>query len=268
MENLYYSIASGSTGNCALLTVGGERILLDMGVSLRTLTQALKTAGLAPGQLSAVLVTHEHSDHIKGISTFCKKYDVPVYCSEGTARELLSRVPHVQDSLSPFASGDSFAIGGVQILSMPTPHDAADSVAYRISGGGQSFAYVTDLGFMPSTVMSRIAGCETVVLESNHDVTMLENGPYPLSLKKRVRGNRGHLSNGECALCAVKLAENGTKRLILAHLSENNNTPLTAFRETRDALALMGCACDLYVAPKGAMEKPLYFEEEPCCLCV
>lgn len=270
--NFYYSIASGSTGNCALYVADGTALLIDMGVSVRAVTAALKNVDMTLEQLDGVVLTHEHIDHVKGLATLTKKYDLPVYATQGTAEELIRRTPHAEGNLTAFYSGDGFRIGSIEIQSLPTPHDAADSVGYLMASESHRFAFVTDLGFMPSTVRGKIEGCDTVVLESNHDIMMLRNGPYPWHLKQRVGGNRGHLSNADCALCAAYLAQHGTKRLILAHLSEHNNTPMTAYRETRATLDETGEACELFVAPKGAMESPVVLsagaEEKQCCLFV
>lgn len=267
-HNFYYSIASGSTGNCALYVADGTALLIDIGISVKGLNTALKNLDMSIDRLDGILITHEHTDHIKGIATLTKNYDLPVFATYGTAEELIRKIPHAESNLTPFYGGADFDIGSIHISSMPTPHDAAESVGYILTSESQKFAFVTDLGFMPSTVQNKMLGCETVVLESNHDTIMLRNGPYPWHLKQRVGGNRGHLSNADCAACAAILARNGTKRLILAHLSEHNNTPLTAYRETRACLDALDEACELFVAPKCAMEAPIFLtaEDTQCCL--
>lgn len=271
MDGFYYSIASGSTGNCAVWRMGGTSILLDLGVSVRALTTALRGLQMKVEDLSAVLLTHEHADHVKGLATFCKKYDVPVYASFGTTAAIRMKLPQAQRLLQPFASGESFAVGGLQVHSYATPHDAAESVCYRIDGGGHRLAYVTDIGYLPDEIRSAMIGCDTVVLESNHDVEMLRTGPYPMYLKQRIRGKYGHLCNEDCARTAADLVRHGTKRLILSHLSEKNNRPLTAYHATQYALEKQHLACELYVAPRGAMEEPVAVpttpkEGEQCCL--
>lgn len=268
MERFYYSIASGSTGNSGLYVAGNTAILIDMGVSVRALRQALARVELDIPDLAAVLITHEHTDHIKGMATFVKKYDVPIYATEETAREIVFKTPLAADKLRPFRGGEQFAIGSFCVRSFLTPHDAAASVGYVVTGAGASFGFATDLGFMPGEIRRLLQGCDTVVLESNHDPYMLQTGPYPWPLKQRVGGAYGHLSNPDCAVCAAFLAKSGTRTLILAHLSEHNNTPVTAFRETRAALDDAGVSCELYVAPKGPMEQPLLLDMEAraCCL--
>lgn len=271
MGGFYYSIASGSTGNCAVWSDGEEAVLLDLGVSVRALNTALRGLDMEIPDLSAVLLTHEHTDHIKGLATFCKKYDVPVYATYGTAAAIQLKQPQARRLLRPFQGGESFLVGGMQVRSYQTPHDAADSVCYRIDGRGYRLAYVTDLGFVPEEIRSAMQGCDTVVLESNHDVEMLRVGPYPMYLKQRIRGQYGHLCNEECAQIAALLAKTGTERLVLSHLSEKNNRPLTAYRATKYAMEKAGADCELYVAPRGAMEQPIWLshvprEGEQCCL--
>ena len=265
-QTYYYSIASGSQGNCSLLVGGNTRILIDMGVSVRRLTAALARVGLTPDLLDAVLLTHEHTDHIKGLATFAKRFDTPIYASFGTAAAVTDRIPALAALLRPFSGGDRFAVGRVLVRTFPTPHDAAESVGFAVEGDGLSFGFATDLGFMPDLVKDQLLGRRTVVLESNHDALMLQTGPYPWPLKQRVAGPRGHLSNRDCAACAAELAAAGTQTLILAHLSEHNNTPLTAFRETQAALRAAGQDCALFVAPKAEMEHPLDLQPQntPC----
>lgn len=268
-KRYYYSIASGSSGNCGLYVNGGTAVLFDLGVSVRRLRQALGTLELDVPDLAGVLITHEHIDHVKGLATFVKKYDVPLFATRPTAEALAHKTPCAAGKLHPFFGGESFELGGLSVQSFLTPHDAAESVGYVLRDDRYSLGFATDLGFMPSQVKQKLLGCDAVVLESNHDPVMLQNGPYPWPLKQRVGGAQGHLSNPDCAACATELAQGGTRTLILAHLSEHNNTPLTAYRETRQALDGCGAACDVYIAPKDAMEEPILLpvaEERVCCL--
>lgn len=263
-ERYYLSIGSGSSGNCGLYVCGGTAVLIDLGVSVRRITAALRRRGLEMSDLAAVLVTHEHNDHIKGLATFVKKHRVPIYASHGAAEVLARREPGALPLLRPFWGGESFAVGDLQVESFLTPHDSPESVGYVLRGEGEAFGYATDLGFMPSAVRTRLTGCDTVVLESNHDLTMLENGPYPYILKQRVAGPRGHLSNVDCAAAAVELVKNGTKTLILAHLSEQNNLPAIARKTTENAIAGLG-GCTVHVAPKDEMDEPVWLSKETQC---
>lgn len=258
--SFYYSVASGSSGNCAVWKAGHTSVLIDLGVSVRALNQALHQIDMQMEDLSAVLLTHEHVDHIKGLATFTKKYDLPVYATFGTAAAILQKLPQAQKNLRMFAGGEQFVVDELRVQSLPVSHDAAEPVAYRIDGGGHRLGYVTDTGFLPERVQQCVAGCDTIVLESNHDVDMLRTGPYPMYLKQRIRGRYGHLSNDECAKGARMLAEAGAKRLVLAHLSDKNNNPLTALRCTQRALC--DTPYELYVAPRRAMEQPIPLTQE------
>lgn len=270
MQTFYYSLASGSSGNCAVWCAGDTAILIDAGISFRAINQGLGAAGLAFSDLSAVLLTHEHTDHIKALGTMLKKSDIPIHTTFGTAAALMQKLPAVEKNLHPFGGGERFSVGTLKVQSIPSPHDAAEPVCYRIDGGGTSLGYATDLGYLPSTIRDRLLGCETVVLESNHDVEMLRDGPYPWYLKERIRGTRGHLSNADCAAAASQFAMNGTQRIILSHLSEKNNTPLTALRTTEGFLRQNRLDCEVIVAPRARMEQPIAIptEEEdlPCSL--
>ena len=181
---------------------------------------------MKPGELDALIITHEHIDHVKGLAMFLKKTEVPVFVSRGTAAALTAKEQAFEGRLTAFESGDAFRVGETTVRSFATPHDAADSVGYILENGRHRFGFATDLGFVPQSAAALLRGCETVVLESNHDPHMLQAGPYPYALKQRVAGPNGHLSNPDCAVFAAFLADNGTRKLVLAHLSEKNNMPV------------------------------------------
>ncbi len=267
MNDLYYGLASGSAGNAGLLVLDNTYFLIDLGVSVRRLKTLLGGQGLTIEDLDAVLITHEHSDHIKGLATFVKNYDTPIYTACGTAEVLLEKCPAARKQLRPFYAGASFAAGAVKVTSFETPHDAADSVGFRFTGTQCDFGYLTDVGFLPVSVREALLGCDAVVLESNHDPEMLAHGPYPLYLQERVSGPRGHLSNSDCAEFAVELVRHGAARLILSHLSDKNNTPAMARMETEAALMAHKLGCALTVAPKDAMEAPIPLAGKEVCVC-
>ena len=163
--------------------------------------------------------------------------------------------------LTAFESGDAFCVGETTVRSFATPHDAADSVGYILENGRHRFGFATDLGFVPQSAAALLRGCEPVVLESNHDPHMLQAGPYPYALKQRVAGPNGHLSNPDCAVFAAFLADNGTRKLVLAHLSEKNNMPALALQQTKNALRGRE-GCTVCVAPRDCMESPVVLGEE------
>lgn len=222
----FSTIASGSTGNCALLTDEHTHILIDAGISLRRIRGALREMALTPDNLSAVLVTHDHADHISGLPMLIKYYKIPIFASVDTGRRLINKMPLLRPFIRMFEPGTGFELNNCYITSFNTPHDAIGSVGYKIeTGDGRSLGFATDLGYMPTKVLEILKEVDLVVIEANHDVDMLKKGPYPYFLKERILGDYGHLSNECSAKACLELVKNGVKTLILAHLSRENNTP-------------------------------------------
>ncbi|SMC86551.1 MBL fold metallo-hydrolase [Papillibacter cinnamivorans] len=251
------TFASSSSGNCLLVSCGNAHILVDAGISARRIAQSLKCLGLSLADLDGILITHEHRDHIAGLETLAKHCPAPVFAGEGTAEALLGCAPSVGPRLRPFIPGSGFEFSGVCVSSFPTPHDTPVSVGYRLESGGRSAAVATDLGFVPEAVLKAVSGADVLVLEANHDVETLKYGPYPYFLKQRILGNRGHLSNDASAAAACTAAGGGTRRIILAHLSRENNTPKMALDTVTQALFRAGIRAgedlELSVAPQFEM---------------
>lgn len=239
--------ASGSGGNCLLVSDGNTNILIDAGISARRVENALAMAGLAADDIGGVFVTHEHSDHVKGLPQLVKKHGVPIFAPRTVAARMLGAMPALEESVSIIPVGESFPFGNIVISAFHTMHDTDESVGYVIEGDG-SFGIATDTGCINEEITSALAGVGTVVIESNHDVQMLRDGPYPVYLKKRILSDNGHLSNDDCARFARRLAESGTRQIILGHLSRENNRPAIAL-ETVGA-ALEGLPVSLYSAPE------------------
>ena len=248
-NNHLYSFASSSSGNCSLLVCGETRILIDLGISVQKLRRWMQNIGMEIEDLDAVLLTHEHIDHVKGIKTFVKRYDTPIYATHGTANAVCRTVPEVVGRIIPYYGDETLQVGALTVDTFLTPHDAEESVGFVFRGDDLSFGYATDLGFVPSTVQNKLLGCSTVLLESNHDLYMLQTGPYPYYLKQRVRGARGHLSNDDSACLAAALARAGTKRFLLAHLSDKNNEPRLARTCCLEAVHMENKDCEVFVLP-------------------
>lgn len=220
--NKYYSIASGSKGNCGLL-IADKKILIDVGVSYKYLNESLKKHQLSIDDIDFVLITHEHSDHVKGLPMLCKNTKIPVYITKKSFEAY-----NEKDKLKNiyfFTADEDFVAQNVNIQTFKTMHDSVDSVGFVINTSEISFGYVTDLGCVSQGIFDKIKNCDMVVLESNYDHEMLVNGFYPPYLKRRILSTSGHLSNDESSQNVIKLLENGVKNIVLAHLSENNNTP-------------------------------------------
>lgn len=247
----FYTLASSSSGNAALIRSGDTAILLDAGISARRIAQSLSPLGMTPEDLDAILITHEHSDHVNGIATLTKKYAIPVYASRGTAHFL----PQAGSALRIFEAGAAFAIGDLAIQSFRTSHDAADSVDYRIDAPGGSLGALTDSGYVTDDAIKALTGVDLLLLEANHDVGMLQCGPYPYHLKRRILGEHGHLSNEAAADFALHCVKNGTSDILLAHLSAENNTPEVAEYTVARRLQAAGCSVRLGVAPRDRLSE-------------
>lgn len=249
------TLASGSSGNATLVSQGDTHILLDAGISARRITSALRQQGLDPGMLSAIFITHEHHDHISGLGVLTKKVRVPIYASPLTCQQMNYRLAGVEDLLREQPTGSGVSVGSLSVDSFPTSHDAAESVGYRISGREGTAVLCTDLGRVTPEVREAVRGCDLLVCEANHDEDMLLAGRYPYHLKRRILGDRGHLSNEEGAKLAAFAVESGARTVILAHLSTENNTVPRARAAAELYLLALGLDpsrdVDLSVAPRS-----------------
>ena len=234
------TLASSSSGNCTLVSQGDTHLLIDAGISLRRITASLRQLDLSPDRLTGVLITHEHSDHIGGLRTFVKYLDAPVYAPHGVAEGLCCQIPEARPRVSLFPAGAEFVLGELSVQSFLTMHDTPESVGYRFDDGRHSVVFVTDTGCVPRTVLDAALGADLAVIEANHDVVLLKNGAYPVYLKRRILSDRGHLSNDDSAAFACRLAGAGTRRIVLAHLSRENNTPSLALNAVSGALKRRG----------------------------
>ncbi len=253
--------ASGSTGNCCLIRHGGAGVLVDAGISARRIRTALAEVGMTPAELTAILITHEHSDHIKGLCVFLKSAPVPVYAPETVAAYLCRTVPGAFPLVRVIEPETPLREGPFEITAFPTPHDTPQSAGYRLSAEGSSIAVCTDTGCVTEVMRRHLRGADVALIEANHDVEMLKTGPYPPYLKRRILSDRGHLSNDDCALLASELSASGTRHIVLGHLSRENNAPAVARRAVSRALEGTGTA--LSVAPEAGF---LRVEAEPCCV--
>ncbi len=239
-------LASGSRGNCALVCSCSTKILVDAGISCRETFRRMKALGEDPQTLSAILITHEHSDHIYGLATLAKKLRIPVFMTGATyqawqraMRDESGEKPQLE-KIERFESGHTFQVGDIAVKPFTIPHDAADPVGFTFRAEGIKVGIATDLGYVPASVRDNLRGCDVLVVESNHDLEMLRVGPYPWSVKQRVMSRVGHLSNVALADFFTSDYDNSATFVVLAHLSEQNNHPEIARREAERALATRG----------------------------
>lgn len=232
---MFLSLVSGSSGNCTLISDGTTFIIADCGLSCKKLEESLAKAGVSPHSLSAILVTHEHSDHIKGAGAIARKYNLPVYATAKTHEHMnLSRLD--SSAVKYISPNIDFEIGTIGVLPFSIPHDAADPVGYNFFFGQKKLSLATDIGKMNDYIFAHLKGSIAVLLESNHDAEMLRRSRYPIALKRRISGDLGHLSNKDAARTVLELVKCGTQHIMLAHLSNENNTPNTAYLETAGLL--------------------------------
>lgn len=237
MEIQFCPLYSGSNGNA--LYVGGDttRLLVDAGVSGSKISKGLQGLGVDPASLQGILITHEHSDHIAGAGVLSRKYNLPIYASEGTWAAMEEKLGGIEGkNRRIFDVGTDFCIGDIQVETFATPHDSADPVGYSLFAGGIKLMIATDLGVIRDSWLSRGEGADLVLLESNHDVNMVKVSRYPYELKRRILGNKGHLSNDMAGQAALELYKRGVRSMILGHLSGENNFPELAYETV--ALAL------------------------------
>lgn len=244
MSFSFCPLFSGSGGNCLYVGAGDTRLLVDAGMTGRAIETQLCSIGVAPASLSGILITHEHSDHIKGVGVLSRKYDLPVYANEKTWMAMQDKIGGVSlRNQRQFYTGEDFYIGAMGINPFSIPHDAAEPVGYAFYHGTLKAATATDIGHVNDTWVDAVSGAQVMMLESNHDVEMLMDGHYPQYLKRRIRGRHGHLSNTDSAKALLRLVEGGLRHVILGHLSEENNSPELAFQAAYTTL------CDAGVDP-------------------
>ena len=254
-----HTFASGSEGNCLLLSSGSTHILLDAGISCRRIRGYLQELGLTLTDLQGVFITHSHSDHVCGLQTLCKSCEIPVYTGTLTGMALGNSyiTPHIRF----IAAGDVLWTGDIKVTAFPTSHDAPGSLDFRFDCGG-SVGVLTDTGYVTDEAAEVLRGVDVLVLESNYDVARLKSGPYPYMLQQRILGDRGHLSNETAALFAREMASFGTKHFILAHLSRENNTPELALSAMEAALE--GFTTKIDFAPRCGVSCAYVAEELLC----
>jgi len=256
-------LSSGSSGNCILIRSDSCAVLVDCGITGKSAENELASAGLSPDKLDAIIVTHEHIDHIKGVGIMCRRYRIPVYATLGTWKSMINSIGKIDTSLIRYIAAEvPFEISGTTFHPFSTSHDAAESIGLIFSKDGKYGAVATDLGTVTKHIFDLLSPCSIAVLEANHDEIMLKNGPYPMHLKERILSDYGHLSNKLCgALCAKLVREGKLRRIILGHLSTDNNTPRKAYETVANSIEATGFKIgndvQLYIAKRYCMSEEL-----------
>lgn len=234
-----YSIASGSSGNCIYLGEEDGGILIDAGISCKRIVTGLERKGLSLDDIKAIFITHEHSDHISGLGPVLRKNPIPVYATADTVSAIWEKTnmnnisPELFHSIRP---EEEIEAGEMLVRPFSISHDAVDPVCYTVEKQGKRAAVATDMGCFDDTIIRVLGQCDSVLIEANHDINMLQVGPYPYSLKMRILGNKGHLSNTSCADLIKEILHKDLKHLVLGHLSRENNFPQLAYRTVLDEL--------------------------------
>lgn len=242
----FCSLASGSTGNCLYLTNGVTNILVDFGISYARVNNSLKLIGVNISDIDAVLITHDHTDHINGLGTLAKKNDIPIFSLNETKNSILFKFPHINNIIE---IKNEFSIGDISISTFNTCHDTP-SVGFSFICDTKKITIATDLGCITDEVADAFNNSDFAFIESNHDMDMLIYGNYPEYLKRRIASNNGHLSNKVCSQLVCNIVAKGTKKIMLGHLSKENNTEDLALFTSKNALEMINQSADIYVAPK------------------
>lgn len=258
MELRFSPLFSGSSGNAVYVGCGNTHLLVDAGLSGARVAQALSDVGVDPRSLAGILVTHEHSDHIRGVGILSRKFDLPVYATPGTWLGMAAKLGAISEkNRRTIETETHFFLGDVDVVAFSTPHDALEPCGFRFENGAARFALATDIGCVRESWLKYVAGCDAVLLESNYDPDMLKAGPYPYDLKKRILSRRGHLSNDDAGETAGELIRAGTRQIILGHLSKENNFPELALQTAQCLLRTNGIDpeedVDLRVARRDAI---------------
>ncbi len=238
------SIASGSSGNCICVGSGDCHVLIDAGISGKRIEAGLNAIDLKAGEMQGILVTHEHIDHIAGLGVLARRYGLPMYATAGTVEAILSsgQVGKIDQSLfCEVRPGECFSVGELTVEPISVSHDAADPVAYKISQADKSVAVMTDLGMYDRDIVDKLKGVDALLLEANHDVHMLQVGSYPYPLKRRIMGDKGHLSNERSGQLLGEVLHDNFKAVVLGHLSKENNYAELAYETVRLEVTMGEC---------------------------
>lgn len=256
-------LSSGSSGNCILVQAADCTVLIDCGITGKSAQTELARAGVDPNSIDAIIVTHEHIDHISGVGILCRRFNIPVYATLGTWKAMIDQLGKINPMLIRYIAAEvPFSINGAEFHPFSTSHDAAESIGLKFTDGEKHGAVATDMGTVTKHIYDLLSDCSIMLIEANHDEAMLIRGPYPARLKERILSDHGHLSNKLCgALCAKLVREGALRKIMLGHLSSDNNTPRIAYETVSNSINATGFTVDenieLYVAERYCMGEEL-----------
>lgn len=256
-------LCSGSSGNSVLVRCGDSAFLIDCGITGKAVENELNSAGVSPTEIKGIIVTHEHTDHISGVGVMSRRYRIPVYATLGTWKSMINSIGKIDSGLIRYIAAEvPFEISGVTFHPFETSHDAAESIGIIFTDGNKYGGVATDMGTVTKHIFDLLSDCSILMVEANHDETMLRSGPYPPHLKERILSDHGHLSNKICgALCAKLVREGKLKKIMLGHLSSDNNTPSLAFETVAKSINAcghcVGADVVLYVAKRYSVSEEL-----------
>lgn len=234
---LFCPLFSGSSGNSSYVEAGASRILIDAGFTGKTIENALSQIGKTPDGLNAILITHEHTDHISAAGVLSRRYDIPIYANAGTWQAMFKLLGNIaQKNIRVFETGRDFYINDINILPFKTPHDSSESVGYSLQHDSVKLSVMTDIGHINEHLLCAVENSDLLLLEANHDVELLKVGPYPYQLKRRILSDNGHLSNENAGKALAKLYNRGVRHALLGHLSHENNFEQLAMETVRTVL--------------------------------
>lgn len=230
----FCALASGSSGNCFYVAEGNDAILIDAGISCKQIVERLERIACSPATLKAIFITHEHSDHIRGVDVLARKLKIPIFATTGTLNRL--RLCSQDDLLRPLTTTQIISLGSLAIHAFPKSHGAAEPVSYTIKGT-KTISVITDAGYACTEVQKHVSSCDLLCIEANHDEDMLAHGPYSPLLKRLISSDKGHLSNRQTGFCIREHGSTKLKQIILSHLSQTNNTPALALKTVNEIVS-------------------------------
>lgn len=239
----FCSLYSGSSGNCLYVGTEKTKILIDAGLSGRKIEYGLKEKNINPNDINGIVITHEHSDHIKGVGVLSRRYDIPIFSNSSTWKAMYNSLGNIEDkNIKVFGRYKSFEIGDIAVKPFPIPHDAVEPCGYSFTNSRKKITIATDIGYVTKDIKKNINGSDLLLIESNHDVEMLKVGPYPYELKRRVLSDTGHLSNEGAGKAILDILGSRIKNILLGHLSNTNNYPCLAYETVSSVLKMEGAS--------------------------